>query len=74
MSPFFGLRINYRQQLHSQLFDLIFHGNGGFTWSDVYHMPIWARKFYINKIIEFNEAQKKANEESMNKSRRGTRK
>lgn len=74
MLPFFGLKINYRQHLHSQLFDLIYHGNGGFTWNDVYHMPVWARKFYINKIIEFKQAEKKHAEESANKSQRGTRK
>jgi len=56
------------------LFDLIYHGNGGFTWNDVYHMPVWARRFYINKIIEFKEAEKKHQEESMKKSQRGTRK
>jgi hypothetical protein len=38
---------------------LIYHGNGGFNFSDVYNMPIWARKFYINRIIEFKDEQNK---------------
>jgi hypothetical protein len=37
-------------------------------------MPVWARKFYISKILEFKQAEKKANTESINKSQRGTRK
>ena len=37
-------------------------------------MPVWARKFYLNKIIEFKTAEKTYNEESMKKSQRGTRK
>jgi len=37
-------------------------------------MPVWARKFYINKIVEFKEAERKHTEESMKKSSRGTRK
>ncbi len=40
----------------------MYHGNGGFDWHTVYNMPIWLRKFTLNKIIKFlnekNEAQK----------------
>jgi|TARA_B110000858_G_scaffold70396_1_gene81796 hypothetical protein len=39
---------------------LIFHGNGGFNFTDVYNMPVWARKFYIGKIVEFRQEEKKA--------------
>jgi hypothetical protein len=39
---------------------LIFHGNGGFNFTDVYNMPVWARKFYIGKIVEFKQEEKKA--------------
>ena len=24
--------------------------SNGFTWSDVYHMPIYLRRFYFNKL------------------------
>ena len=36
-------------------------GNG-FTWSDVYFMPTYLRKFYFNKLIETKkrEAEKNA--------------
>jgi hypothetical protein len=74
MCPFFGLSLNYRQYLHSHIFDLIYHGNGGFTWSDVYNMPVWARKFYINKIIEFKQEEKSANDKEAAKIRAKTRK
>ena len=37
-------------------------------------MPVWARRFYISKIIEFKNAEQKAHEESRNKSRGGVRK
>jgi len=69
MSGFFGLSLNYRKLLHSQIFDLIYHGNGGFTFSDVYNMPLWARKFYISKIVEFKENEKQAYEKQMKKSK-----
>jgi hypothetical protein len=55
--------------LHSQIFDLIFHGNGGFTFSDVYNMPVWARKFYIGKIIKWKEEEKKAYDKESQKAK-----
>ena len=57
---FFGLNPSYRKTLHKQIFDLIYYGKGGFTWSDVYEMPVWLRIFYIRSI---NEAVKRENEQ-----------
>jgi len=59
-SGFFGLGPDARSVIHDQIFDLIYYGNGGFTWYDVYHMPTWLRKYYIKKI---NTAVKKQNAE-----------
>ena len=69
MPAFFGLTPNYRKQLHSHIFDLIYHGNGGFTFSDVYNMPVWARTFYIGKIVEFKEAQNAEYEKQAKKAK-----
>ena len=65
--PFFGLSSSDRQIIHSQIFDLIYHGNGGFTFSDVYNMPIWARKYYIKQIVDFKKEQKKAYDDQAKK-------
>jgi len=70
MLAFFGLQLSYRKHLHSHIFDLIFHGNGGFNFTDVYNMPIWARKFYISKIVEFKEQERKLNENEIRKVKR----
>lgn len=37
--------------------DIVFHGNGGYSWYDVYNMPIWLRKFTFNKIKNYFEQQ-----------------
>ena len=71
---FFGLKPSDRQRIHNECFDLIYHGNGGFTWNDVYNMPIWARRFYTRKILDFKQAERQHTEEAINKSQRGTRK
>jgi hypothetical protein len=33
----------------------VYHGGGGFIHSEVYNMPIWMRRYHIQKINEYNE-------------------
>ncbi len=65
---FFGLTPQYRVNLFSQVHDLVFHGGGGFQYSEVYNMPIWLRKFHSNKISEFNQEQN----EKIEKAKKGS--
>ena len=44
----------------------MYHGGGGFIHSEVYNMPIWMRRFHIQKISEFNKKQ----EEELKKRKR----
>ena len=44
----------------SEVHDLVYHGQGGFTYTEVYNMPIRYRKFHIEKINEYVD---KVNEE-----------
>lgn len=39
---------------------MCYHGNGGFTHSEVYNMPIRYRHYHLRKIAEFMEQQNKA--------------
>lgn len=41
----------------SEIHDLVYHGNGGFIYSEVYNMPIQTRKFHIRKINDYIEKQ-----------------
>jgi len=65
-STFFGLTSEYRGHLFTQIHDLVYHGNGGFIHSEVYNMPIWMRKFHIQKISEYNKKQQEAREKQAN--------
>jgi len=31
--------------------------SNGFTWSEVYHMPTYLRKFYFNKLVDFKKKE-----------------
>jgi hypothetical protein len=47
----------YRKTLLEEIHDLCFHGNGGFTYSEVYSLPIGRRKFHIQKISDYFKKQ-----------------
>lgn len=50
MLTFFGLGPNYRPVLHEMIFDLLEFSEGKLSWTEIYNMPIWLRKFYYNKF------------------------
>lgn len=43
-------------------------GNG-FTWSEVYFMPTYLRKFYFNKLIEFKKKEAEQAKQAQSKMR-----
>ena len=67
---FFGLTINIipqvRHSVFKQIHEIVFHGKGGYSWNDVYNMPIWLRRFTFKETQEFydkeQESYKKANQ------------
>ena len=48
---FFGQPASNRPALHEQLFNIVYYGQG-FTYSDVYNMPLPIRKYYIDLMIK----------------------
>ena len=71
MPAFFGLTSNYRQLLYTEIHDLVFHGGGGFIHSEVYNMPIWLRRYHIDRINEFNKKQQEEIEKAQGRSNIG---
>ena len=63
---FFGLTPKYRQNLFSQIHEIVFHGNGGYDWHTLYNMPIWLRNFTFKKIEEHYKKQEEAQNKSSN--------
>ena len=71
MLTFFGLTPEYRGLLFTQIHDLVYHGGGGFIHSEVYNMPIWMRRFHIQKINEYNKKQQEIIDKQKGKSNVG---
>ena len=67
MLPFFTRGPSYRPILHKEIFQLVYAGNGGFTWEAVYHMPVWLRRFYIKELREITKEEPKLEKELTNK-------
>lgn len=56
--PFYGLTLNPedRVRIYSDIFQLCYYGNG-FTWDEVYSMPISTRYFNIKMLIHEREKE-----------------
>ena len=59
----------YRPIVHKQIFELSYYSEGAFTFGDLYEMPIYLRKFYMNQLVD----AKKAESEQVKKASKGKR-
>ena len=50
--------------VYNEVHDLAYHGGGGFSYSEVYNMPIYLRRYSIHRINEHLKKQKEAQEEA----------
>ena len=57
---FFGLTQNDRVSIFRQIHEIVFFGKGGYSWQDVYQMPIWLRNYTFSTIFEYYEEEGKA--------------
>ena len=60
---FFGLTPEKANQsrlnIFTQIHEIVFWGNGGYSWAEVYNMPIWLRIFTFNQIRKHYENKNK---------------
>ncbi len=65
LSPltFFGLTPEHKKYILDQVHEIVFHGNGGYSFSDVYELPIHLRKYIFHKIKKHYEEVNKRNDD-----------
>ena len=61
---FFGLTSNYRAHIFNQIHEILFYGQGGYSYDVVYNMPVWLRTFTYNKLKNYYD--KVNNQENTN--------
>ena len=71
-STFFGLTQEYRNSLFKQIHEIVFHGKGGYSWPDIYNMPVWLRNFTFGRIKDHYDKEKEAIEKANSKSKSST--
>jgi hypothetical protein len=47
---FFGLHPKNKLDIHEEIFNLLHYANGGFTFIEVYNLPITLRRFYLKRL------------------------
>lgn len=63
---FFGLisekASEARKRILTEVHEIVFYGNGGYIWSEVYNMPIYLRRFTLSKLKEYYDKQTQSNQ------------
>ena len=54
---FFGLTPDNRSSIFTQIHEIVLHGKGGYTWNEVYNMPIWLRNFTFYKLKDYYDKE-----------------
>ena len=67
-SRFFGLIPSYKLQVYQEIHDLVYYGQGGFIYSEVYQMPIHIRRYHSRKIDGLHKKQNEALKKSHNQN------
>ena len=48
---------------------MAYNSQGGFTWSELYTMPVYLRAFYAKLLVEVKEEEKKEMDKAKGKSK-----
>ena len=51
---------------YNEVHDLVYHGGGGYSYSEVYNMPIYLRRYSITRINNYLKDKKEAEEKIIN--------
>jgi hypothetical protein len=60
---FFGLTQQHRKLLFDQIHQIVFHGQGGYSFTEVYELPIHLRKYIYNTLLEHYDSKKEKQED-----------
>lgn len=62
--PFYGLTLNPEDKvrIHEEIFNLVYHSNGGFSHDEIYTMPVFLRYFNLKMLLNQKQKEKEASE------------
>ena len=62
-SSFFGLAPSNKREIHQSIFYFIY-GVPGYTYNDVYTMPVHIRNFYFREFMDLKKKEKQEHEKA----------
>ena len=72
-SGFFGLGSDYRPVLYDQIFDLMYYGKMGWSWTELYNLPVYLRRYYYLKLSKVKKDEHNAEKAAYDKAKSGRR-
>ena len=66
---FFGFKPQHQIHFHNQLFDLLWAGEGRWSFEDIYTMPIRIRKLWISRINKIRKDEADEHEDRIQQSK-----
>jgi hypothetical protein len=60
---FFGFKPEDRITLHDNLYNLIWHGEGRWSWDDIYYMPVHIRMHWIRRVNTYLDKKQQLQEQ-----------
>jgi len=64
----FGISSKDKKNIHDEIFTLSYYSEHGFSFNDVYNMPVALRKFYLNKLVDVKNKEKEKIDEASKSS------
>jgi len=49
---------------------MVYYGEGGFTFSDLYTMPVYLKRFYLSQLVEAKKKERTEVEKMKSKNKR----
>ena len=73
MLTFFGLASSYRGMLQDQIFDLMYYGKMGWTYTELYNLPVHIRRYFYLKLADVRKKENEAEKAAYDKAKSGKR-
>jgi hypothetical protein len=64
---FFGFKPEDQVQLHDNIYELIWAGEGRWDWDTIYNLPLHIRRYWITKINKMRDERNSAIAEQQEK-------
>lgn len=63
---FFGLTYKDRTAVFTEIHEIVLKGGGGYSWGDVYSMPVRIREFVYGELVKYYKKPEETSKKTEN--------